>query len=367
MKKLLVLGNAALDGIVNKEVFVNIHSDDVFLSYDNERLKLSVVGGPIKPGGKYNAMGCFREQVVGLPFDEQFGGGGYNSVMALKKITTDDVYYLDLSTPSLDSVVPGTSLANRLSASGIFPCFISARPMPFNVVLGSRADKIIIKSKVEPPILGEYHYPTINHLMQICDGVLFNSLKEEALVELAVSGTREQGKTLVGCITTSLDPDFVLKKVVPYAVCQFNYDEFGYIMNPDHGIVGDENTRIESAVEGLRKLRMDYGCKQNTYVTLGSNGALCCDGISIYHIKLTDDVLKDIALVVDENPASTCGAGDAHAGSVFYGEVLGMSLLDTAKKACKTALRHLGYDKRVINDDFVVKKVGQVVEEMWYT
>ncbi len=350
MKKRLVIGNATIDGILDKEVFVEVREHNVVLRYKNSEIEIPVERGPIKAGGKYTAARSFCEEVQKFPKTEQFGGGGYLSAVLLRKISDAQIYYLDISTPSLDTAVPGTSLANKLQSMNIHPYFLGARPVPFNIVLGERADKIIIKSPLGNTTFGEYHPYLVNALINGCQGILFNSLKDHSLVELAVNGAK--GKTLVAVVTNSLDPDFVLERVIPFGVCQFNYDEFGYVVNPDHKVIGDEETRVESAFEGIKRIRADYNKKDNVYVTLGRNGVLCADSSGIHHVRLKEGVLERIQPIVNANPASNCGAGDAHAASVFNGELSRLPVTDIAQRACITAVRYLGYDGKLSQADF---------------
>jgi len=353
MKK-LVIGNAAIDGILAREVSVVIRDNSIILDYNGHRIEIPVRDGPIRAGGKYTAKINFWEALQSFPRTEQFGGGGYLSATTLRKISDGSVYYLDISTPSLDTSVPGTSLADRLQSINIHPYFLGARPIPFNVVLGDRSDKIIVKSRLGNTTFGVYHHYLVNALVADCQGILFNSLKDTALVELAVDSAN--GKTLVGVITNSLHPDFVLEKIIPNCICQFNYDEFGCIVNPDHKVVGDEETRIEGAFEGIKRIRADYNPRAHTYVTLGRNGVLCSENSEIYHVRFKGEVLEKIRPAVNQNPASTCGAGDAHAASIFNDEVSHLPITEIAQRACIIAVRYLGYDGTLTETDFVLSR-----------
>ena len=350
--KNLVIGNAAIDGILGREVIAEVREHSITLKYNQHTIEIPVKDGPIRAGGKYTAEISFCEALQSYPFSEQFGGGGYLSATTLRRIAKGEIFYLDISTPSLDSSVPGTSLADKLHSTGINPYFLSARPMPFNIVLGERADKIIVKSRLGGSTFGEYHAYLINALINGCQGILFNSLKDNALVELAVNGARA-GKTLVGVITNSLDPDFVLERVVPHCICQFNYDEFGYVVNPNHKVVGDEETRIEGAFEGIYRIRKDFHSTNHIYVTLGRNGVLCSNSDGIHHVRFKDEVLEKIQPVVNQNPKSNCGAGDGHASSVFNDELSGLPITEIASRACITAVRYLGYTGKLTQKDFV--------------
>ena len=351
MKK-LVIGNACIDGILCSDVSSDVRENSVLLEYGGKGVEIKVEGGPIKAGGKYTAKEDFCHALQEFSRIEQFGGGGFLSVSTLRKITDDELFYLDISTPSLDTSIPGTSLADRLDSMKVNPYFLSAKPMPFNVVLGKRADKIVLRSRQSKPVFGEYCNYLIDALMQDCDGIMFNSLKNVSLVEKVIDSALN-GKTVVGVITDSLDPDYVLEKLVPNIICQFNYDEFGYIVNPDHKVIGDEDTRIESAYEGIKKIRRDYHGNNHLFVTLGKNGVLCSNESEIYHVRLKDESLEKIQECVNKNPTSTCGAGDAHGASVFNDEITRLSVREIAQRACAVAVRYLGYNGKLSKVDFV--------------
>jgi len=338
-KKQLIVGNAAIDGIIGKKVHVKIGKYNVTLNYNGHRLKIPVEKGPIHSGGKFTATIDFYQKVHDMSRIEQFGGGGYLSSTVLRKISEHELFYLDISTPSLDTSVPGKSLADRLQSMNTNPYFLSARPLPFNIVIGKREDKIIIKSRLGTTTFGEYHAYLVNALTKSCDAMLFNSLKDEGLVDLLMKSPK---KTKVGVITSSLDPDYLLEKVIPNCICQFNYDEFGYVVNPDHKVKGDENTRIESAVESIKRIRKDYNQHDHIYITLGKNGVLCSDNSKVYHLKLKDRVLEEIQKVVIENPASTCGAGDAFGTGATWALLQGFSLPEALRAGSINAASVVG-------------------------
>ena len=234
------------------------------------------------------------------------------------------------------------------------------RPIPLNLVFSEssdgRSDKIIVKSPLKTDVMNQYTRQKAADLIGKAYAVLFNSLKDENLASIVLDESRKNG-LLMGVITTSLDPDYVLKQVVPYCVCQFNYDEFGFVVNPNHKVEGNENDRIESAIEGIRNLRKGHSARQNIYVTLGKNGVLCSDTFGIYHVRLKDEKLTEINDTVKFRDESTCGAGDAFAASVFRYEMLqSVSVEQIAKLACRDAVRYLGYSGEVRDWDFKTKK-----------
>jgi len=352
----LVIGNTTIDAVLGDDVDVEILGHSVTLkTAGNKNLFIPVQCGPIAPGGNYTAKVDFYNELQNFPRTEQFGGGGYLSAVMLSKISDDKVCYLDISTPSLDMSVPVTSLANKLESMGIESYFLNCMPIPLNIVLGKRSDKIVIKSRLIKTVFGKYHPALVNELINDSRGILLNSVKDESLVELVLNSDKKE-KTLVAVITKSLEPDYALRRVVPNCICQFNYDEFGYIINPEHDVIGDEETRIESAIEGIKRIRADYNKKDSMYVTLGKNGVLCSDSNYVYHVRLKDEFLEKIDEAVNKNTASTCGAGDAHAAGVLNEELKRLYVLEIAKKACAVAVSYLGFKDILDDNSFIIKR-----------
>ncbi len=380
-EKILVVSGGITHDATSKNVVAQINSEGDTITLEDKfdetlgKHQIKTSEGPITAGGKYVADRQLFDLVDKLNMNTTPGGGGFNTVINLQRRSGGSgaqVMYLDLSTPSLDTHKPGRSFYDHLQGLGIEAYFVSARPMPVNIVVSmgsnTRRDKTILKSpmeQVEKEKLYTKHHEHIDNVLSSSDYIAFNSVKEEWLAEKAVAQGRDGGKTVIGVVTRSLDREFVKRVILPSCVVQFNYDEFHYITGDD--IVGDENTRMDAAVEGLKKIR--HLCNgHERYVTLGSNGALVDDGKRIYHVKLDEGLGLEVAKYVARLPGATCGAGDAFGAGITLAEYefrhkgnptkMPLCLMKCIR-GHEAALKHLGYERALDPvKDFTVALVG---------
>ncbi|OIO64162.1 hypothetical protein AUJ68_07070 [Candidatus Woesearchaeota archaeon CG1_02_57_44] len=346
MSTATIIGNATLDGIIGCPACVGdymltfmTHSGPVAVevpSRDDGR------GGPVAAGGKYTVATLLYDLTV--PWTPRFGGGGYNSATVLagligghadvvrsapdapRDAPIELLRYLDLSTPALDTGRPGVSAAQDLAALGIEPYFLSCRPMPFNLVVGGRADKVILRSEITQPTISPLHHDWIGTVLDASDAVLVNSAKDPFLLERAM----QSGKTQLAVVTQSLPRDYVLSTVIDRTACQLNQDEIGYVARDANPL---------SAIGQFSSLQKQLGL----YVTLGSAGTLVAQGDHVYQVQLTDAAKAQVGNAIAARDSASCGAGDAHAAGVFYAQLAGKGPIDCAIQGTLAAVAYLGF------------------------
>jgi hypothetical protein len=218
--------------------------------------------------------------------------------------------------------------------------------------LGDRSDKVIVKSPVKNSTLQESDLHIVHDFLQRYQfqRIIMNSVKDQKIAELVVTQP-----WVMAVVTTSLDPGFVKSRIVPSCCTQFNYDEFGYVM--EHPIEGDENTNLEAAIQDIERLRMDFHPRYPIFVTLGRNGVLMADENKTYHIKLDPELSPRLQEHIASNPARVCGAGDAFAAHAFLAMKRGASPVEAAINACLHAIKYMGYS-RVRPSEFVTRELG---------
>ncbi len=356
-RKVLVVGNATIDAYL-KSVSYQIKDNTAHLKDENSGIETKIeCVEELRSGGKHFAKQHLYFALQGFSYEERFGGGGVNSVRELSAIVNWDISYLDMSTPSLDTSKPGRTLAGYLAKLGITPIFLSTRPIPLNLVLGTRHDKIVLKSPLLQQVeLWEKQSDLQSLLSFIVHGlgynaILFNSVKDVSLAEYIVSSIADK----MAVITRSLPPDFVIDRVLPFCLCQFNYDEFGYILY--NRVIGDENDRFQAAVEGLDQLRLMRRLQLPVVVTLGKNGALIATKRETYHIRLQEDKLDQVQNYLKGRTSQLTGAGDAFAAHSFRAWLLNANSVDIAIAGNIGAVKFLGY-KALNKDDFVIAEIG---------
>ncbi|MBW2988120.1 hypothetical protein DRJ48_02225 [Candidatus Woesearchaeota archaeon] len=364
--KVLVVGNATIDAYP-RAIRHNIEGSVVHIHDSVEGRKLEIIcEEELRKGGKHFAREHLFFQLQGVLCSEKFGGGGLNSVRELSKIVDWELSYLDMSTPSLDTREPGRTIAGYLSSMHITPIFLSTRPVPLNLVLGTRDDKVIIKSPLQEQV-GVWT-PENNDLKKIIgfiinhigyDAILFNSIKDEGLAEYIIESEPQK----MAVITRSLEPEFVLSRVLPECLCQFNYDEFGYIIYNE--VIGDEEERFEAAIEGIQQLRSKHKLEYPVFVTLGKNGTLVADRHQTYHIRLNTNKYYEVQEFIRKNSTDLTGAGDVFAAHVFKAWLLGYGLLYTAVMSSMGAIKHLGYHDLKPSDFWVGVATSQKPSKYW--
>ncbi len=344
----LIVGNASIDAYIKDEKH-SIIGETVTISQGTREItiKLDYSSGFTD---KMSAIDEFFRLLQGFEFSEKFGGGAYNSVTSFRKISQGLVSLLDPQTPALDSTVPGSNLKQYLQRQGIDARFLSTVAMPVNIILGDRGGKLIIKGPKREYSLSSFDNREVDSFLREYKFThfLINSLKGHQLAEKIV-----RQNNVMAVITKSLDPNFVLQVLAPRCdALQFNYDEFGYIINDGNKVIGDENERFESAIDGILRLKTDYNTKGNIYVTLGSNGILASSKGQIHHIRLVEETGERVTKYVAKDSTCVTGAGDCAAAYLFKGLINGLEPKRIGLEGCIGAIHHLGYHS-ISADDFI--------------
>lgn len=349
--KIVVAGNATLDVFIRETTSID-HDRIVISSEDGKVVELQVEQPPILPGGKYRVNQDLAKAVRQLWHRYAPGGGGYNSVLAIRNlpdIESDiDLVYIDVSTPD-DLII------QELRHHNISPHFFFRRDVPYNLVIGWRDDKIILKG----PQLGRVK-PTktsiedAEKIIHDSDATLINSIKDPKYFDEYLKISEKHKVPVYVVVTTSLDNQYVFEHVLPHVIAILNYDELPAIIEASGEL--DEKSRLELALEILVKIRKDgTNADKPIFVTLGRNGAYCAKKGSIIHIKLNPEYTERVSHGISLTLGSTRGAGDVFAAAVVTYDTLAKrksSLTDLLYKANGAAIRHIGYSGHLPKEAF---------------
>ncbi|MBS3105095.1 hypothetical protein J4234_02465 [Candidatus Woesearchaeota archaeon] len=352
--KLVIAGNATLDAHIDGKVYED--GNNITVVSDGVKKIFEVVDGPIRYGYKHRTKADVEHSIRGLWNMLKPGGGGYNTATSIKRrmdiATKLDLSYVDVSSP--DELV-----LQSLREVGISPYFFGLRPIPINAILGGREDKIILKGPMLPRVnLLEEHKVAIDDIVREANGVAINSAKDEGLVEAMIESTNRRMVPLYFVVTSSLPPDFIFQKMLPYGLSIISHEDVTSIHGKNPLEFKDAQL-FEMSLEYLRKMNKDKITNGNPlFITLGANGVLCMNHESgIYHVKLKEEYVEMIGYSAGTKIGSTNGAGDVFAGAVV---VLGatrkkLDITKVAMRASKASIRHIGYDGPVGYDSFTVK------------
>ncbi|MBI2657661.1 carbohydrate kinase family protein [Candidatus Woesearchaeota archaeon] len=350
-KTVVVGGSATLDSLI--QGIVRVNGPRITIEYDNAIEHFDVEDPPIRAGHKHRVSQDIGERTRGLLHRIKPGGGGYNSVTALRRLSSTaelDLDYVDVSVQ--DSLV-----VEGLERYGINYHFFGLRPVPTNAVIGSREDKIVLKGpKLGRIELDAGHRLLIYGLTNSSDAVFLNSAKDKGFVECFL----DNDKPAYFVVTTSLEPDFVVEKMLPRGVCIMNYDDISALFGTDTSAY-DDKAKMEMAFEMIKRIRIDgINPDRNLYVTLGKNGVYCSYGPgSLFHVRLSDEFIEKVRQTAMANPSSTNGAGDVFAAAVLYNELCAkgrFKVTDVSKKASAAAVRHIGYGEPLPDSAFIVNR-----------
>lgn len=335
-------GNATLDAFVHE--LPNISKDSVKF---NDRLGQIIEFKFTKPVSNLSGKKVRVEQNLGsevrtLTHHYEPGGGGYNSVVAMRNLETIGklltLSYLDVSNPDRLVVRP-------LRSQDITPRFFYERDIPVNLVIGQRRDKLILKG----PTLGRVSPSAetvrdIEDLVHNADSMLINSLKDPAYFEEYVRICRGR-IPLYAVVTSSLDSEFTYRRVIPNVRPILNYDESPSVLYTDTEF--DEETRLELTREDMRRIRID---KINEYMplfaTLGRHGMYCATKSTIHHVKLIDEYAEKVNEASSKNTQGMRGAGDVAAGALVVYDTISKQKHDIPellRLANSAAIKHIGY------------------------
>ncbi len=307
------------------------------------------------PGAKVN-VAALPPELLAQGQKTAYGGGAFNSYAAFRLIAPETrVLYFD--TCSTDK-----GLEAQLNSATTEVFFGGLHPIPTSAVLGERGDKIIFKY---PLVIGPDMQVSAAYLDRLagCDAILANSAKDIRLMShLASRASRSQLRIYV-VLTGSLPPDFVNETVLPAA-------SYLFISWDDVMFIGGVHVRktVDNALHILNCLR-DRARAAMIFLTLGSDGVVIsqADRATVTHVYLNPQarLSAEMKALVAGHPTHVCGCGDAFAAGAFADLETQQSLLvkkgndypqevRAALSGCAAALRWLGYDGRVSEEEFMV-------------
>jgi len=351
---IVVVGNATLDAYVQGEVTVSKKS--VSISSGDTVEKFFVEDPPIRAGHKHRVNQNIEQKIRPLLHYYRPGGGGYNSVTAISNLPNIkkelELFYMDVS--NVDQLI-----ANGLKQHNINSHFFFQRDIPVNAIIGYRKDKIILKGpqlgRVEPD---EDDIKVIYSAISKSDALLINSIKDTKYLEQYLKISKAHNIIPYLVITTSLEWKFAYDKIMPHVKGILNYDELPGLLECND--LTDEQTKMEIALETLRKIRKDGKNKDKPlYVTLGRNGAYCAKKNSIIHVKLNPDYTNKVSKAISKHRGNTTGAGDVFAGAITAYDATSkqnMPLHKLVIKASEAAIRHIGYKGKLPRNAFLIEK-----------
>jgi sugar/nucleoside kinase (ribokinase family) len=307
------------------------------------------------PGAKVN-VAALPLELLAQGQKTVYGGGAFNSYAAFRLIAPETrMLYFD--TCSADK-----ELEAQLKSATTEVFFGGLHPIPTSAVLGEMSDKIIFKY---PLVIGQDMEVSAAYLKHLdgCDAILANSAKDiRSMSHLASRASRRQLRLYV-VLTGSLPPDFVNERILPAASCIFiSWDDVMYI-----GGVRVRKT-VDKALHILNCIR-DRARASMIFLTMGSDGVVVAqtDRATATHVYLDPQarLSAEMQALAADHPAHVCGCGDAFAAGAFADLETRQSLLveednnyprdvRAALSGCAAALRRLGYDGPVSEEEFVV-------------
>tara|TARA_Y100000310_G_scaffold167856_1_gene167832 strand:+ start:40407 stop:41513 length:1107 start_codon:yes stop_codon:yes gene_type:complete len=359
----LFIGNMAADVILDPSVDVNIDGSKITLTDEQKTLEIIVDEPDIQAGLKLQAVSDNLGDILSFPYEFLFGGGGYNSVRSIHTPQNLEFQYLDTSSPRVHYGPIQQDAAQSVTIAGATPVFLGKRPIPLNIVLGDRTDKIIIKSGVEQVSFTDAEQREISDYCAQASAIAFSSVKDQYFAESAVQ--QADRKVVAANVTTSLDPDFVMEHVLPSVVFQSNADELDYLLtNGERSQIPHEGQDLVNYISReIQSLRSENppSYTRNMYVTIGRDGVVCSDTDGVYHVRLKDPTLQAIDAVVSKKLASTNGAGDAFFGKVAISEYRNSHqkhVTGIAMDATRNAVEHIGYMTPIPARSFEITKLN---------
>ena len=281
----------------------------------------------------------------------RFGGGGYNSTVALR-----------MAEPSaplryLDSSVTNADLCETLGHQGVETRFLERHPPVGNLILPCAGGHVILHS---PEAEKAETAPPEVELDWICEagGVLANGLKDRSLMTRLVSEPAYGAVRLYSVMTGSLPSSYWIRTVMPRARATFlSFDECERVLglNPRHGMV--------VALDAVR-LMLSFQNEGVAFLTSGIQGVLAGQGDAIYQVRLKPAASEEVERLLGGRSTRTLGCGDAFAAGAFAAMERAHasqlpSGIDAAIAGCLSSIRWLGLGLGFAEDDFAVDEAGR--------
>src|SRR3989338_1386777 len=180
MVKIVVAGNATIDAIVSGNT-EKIGNDTIAVTSDGTKVSFRIEDPPIRNAYKHRVNQNISQIVEPLWHRMQPGGGGYNSVTAMRHLSGIgnelELHYIDVS-------IPHHLIAKGLGRNGIIYHFFFERDVPVNAIIGVDGDRVVVKgyqlSRVEPD---ENKNQRTKEIIDGSDSILLNSVKDKGYME----------------------------------------------------------------------------------------------------------------------------------------------------------------------------------------
>lgn len=281
------------------------------------------------------------------------GGGGLGTVKGLMENISSTIQYLDVSKPE-------ETFLRCFGDIAVDCTFLALRSAPFNLVLGCRSNKIILKNAVHPVDISPTTYQSVVRRLAGSEWIILNSVKDGALMHAAAEAALTTSRCKIAVIlTTSLPSRFVRQHILPVThVLIVSFDELQWLLP-------GRQTDMTSSRERLLRLVQESRPNASLFVTLGRRGVLCASQAGFFHVRLKDEVARQVGDVVNRCPLALSGAGDYFSGGVIANRSIHAwssqpeypQIVQDAVAGSITAIKHLGY--QVGSEDFIVR------EDVW--
>jgi sugar/nucleoside kinase (ribokinase family) len=344
-----IVGNLARDFKLPNASIGQAEDGRIVVNHAGRKYPVSVEGN-ISLGAKVSTYGLPTDLLATATM-VSYGGGAFNSLIALRMISpTLPIRYLDSCFFSAD-------FEKHIASQAVqFDC-LKLRPIPNNVVVGRRCNKVILKSPICPSdAMNELQCGKLDWLTE-SQAVLANSIKDPPVVELLVQSATRRLTRLYAVLTQSLSSDFVCSRVFPAASVIFsNWDQVSHLT----GLKFEQT--LEGALLALDWLRSRAPDAHN-FLTMAKQGTLVAPAGEFvgYHVRLKSP------LQTNKPDERACGCGDAFAAGVFAYLEDGSTLLTSfssrcrqqlsgALSGCAAAVRWLGSAQQLSEGDFAIQE-----------
>jgi hypothetical protein len=352
-----VTGTASADHFFDPSR-VTRRGDSYWIAAGGREFRVDCVA-PVNGNKKTDAL--FDRALLDHADYQQFGGGGYNAAVEMRREAPDvEIRYSDSGTynPELEADLASRKIGYR---------YRNLYPTVNNVVTGDpRArDKLIFKSAPPPHAI---QLPPDDQFRWLTEGgtVLDNSDKHRAWVtKLAGAGARGRLNLHV-VLTPALAGDYLMDAVIPSSrLIVAGLDELGAAL----GVAVQDS--VEGGVEALRMLAQ-RALSPVVHLTLGEAGVLVSnpEDMTVLHVRLAAGKNREVRACLRDH-SQVCGSGDRYAGAVTLHMVAGRSVLgagalhgspfaSAAVAGCAAAVRRLGYEGPLGPGDFLVDVAGDL-------
>lgn len=345
--KILVAGNATIDEFIDGSF--KSQDGQITIKCEGFHRTLTLVDPPFRAGYKHRVDVDVEKAIHGLKVQPRPGGGGINAVVSMFNRAPHETY-LDFSYVDMSSIHP--LIQEHLETLGINYNFFDHRPVPVNIIMGTRDDKLTLKGPLLPrQQLTDGNKRTIDALVDGSNAIFGNGLKDDSLAEYLIKASESRGIPSFFLVTSSLERIFFEKQMLGKGTIIINQEDiFRYLGgNPQYA---ESDQMFSMSVEYLKSLIADNKIgKFPIFVTMGANGALCyAQNLPIRHVKLNDEATQKVGNYHFKDTTKISGMGDTFGGEVVMQSIQfpQRSILSITERASKAALRRMGYEGQLI-------------------